>query len=275
MQAESCPGQQHSPQDAIAVVIAWGIFFLFAEHAMLYSKLPEWLTWLFTKNPRMSREEARQCVPMVVTRFIGFIHNTVQVPVAIWLVSHPALLADRLHATTDTSRMMLCVAGGFFLHDAVCCLLRESPFYVVHGLTCCLGYVAAAAYGSGHFYGGLFLLWEISTPFVQLRWILHKMALAESGVYVLNSFLMVVTFTLVRVVFGSYFTFLLFHDTVMELSRTDGGCVAPSALLIGLCTAAGVISTLNYYWCSLMFKSLLRIYARGQSWSQASLGKNE
>ena len=29
------------------------------------------------------------------------------------------------------------------------------------------------------------------------------MALAESGVYVLNSFLMVVTFTLVRVVFGS------------------------------------------------------------------------
>lgn len=126
-----------------------------------------------------------------------------QVPVAIWVISHPALQADRLHATTGTSQMMLCIAGGFFLHDAVCCMLRESSFYVIHGLTCCLGYVAAAAYGSGHFYGGLFLLWEISTPFVQLRWILHKMALTETGLYMLNSFMMVGSFTLVRVVFGS------------------------------------------------------------------------
>lgn len=126
-----------------------------------------------------------------------------QVPIAIWVISHPELRTDRLHATTDISHVMLCIAGGFFLHDAICCLMRESPFYVVHGLTCCLGYVAAATYGSGHFYGGLFLLWEMSTPFVQLRWVLHKMALADTSIYMINNLLMVITFTLVRVVAGS------------------------------------------------------------------------
>lgn len=62
---------------------------------------------------------------------------------------------------------------------------------------------------------------------------------------------------------------------MMELSRTDDDSGGPTALLIGLCVAAALISSLNYYWFGLMVKSLLRIYTRGQSWSQASVGKNE
>lgn len=98
---------------------------------------------------------------------------------------------------------MLCGSAGFFLHDAVSCLIRESPFYVLHGLTCCLGYTGGAYFGYGHFYGGLFLLWEISTPFVQLRWILYKMGATETAAYVANGLLMVFSFGMVRVVFGT------------------------------------------------------------------------
>lgn len=98
---------------------------------------------------------------------------------------------------------MLCGSAGFFLHDAISCLIRESPFYVVHGLTCCLGYTGGAYFGYGHYYGGLFLLWEISTPFVQLRWILHKMGATETAAYVANGLLMVFSFGMVRVVYGT------------------------------------------------------------------------
>lgn len=126
-----------------------------------------------------------------------------QVPVAIWVICHPHFLQDRFFGAHPISQLMLCGSAGFFLHDAVSCLIRESPFYVVHGLTCCLGYTAGAYFGFGHFYGGLFLLWEISTPFVQLRWILYKMGATETAAYVANGLLMVFSFGMVRVVFGT------------------------------------------------------------------------
>ena len=107
----------------------------------------------------------------------------VQVPIAVWAIANGDLRADRFYATTAVTHVMLCAAGGFFLHDAVSCFIRESPFYIVHGLTCCLGYTAGAAYGVGHFYGGLFLMWEVSTPFVQLRWVLYKMGRADTALY--------------------------------------------------------------------------------------------
>jgi hypothetical protein len=151
--------------------------------------------------------------------------SLVQVPVAIWAISHSVLKNDRLYATTVLTHHMLCMAGGFFLHDAVCCYLRESSFYMVHGLTCCLGYASAAAYGCGHYYGGLFLLWEISTPFVQLRWVLHKMGLTETTLYRLNGLLMVVSFGLVRVVFGTCaFHSLAVRSCLASCSRVCLAC---------------------------------------------------
>jgi hypothetical protein len=71
------------------------------------------------------------------------------------------------------------------------------------------------------------------------------------------------------------FTFLLFQDAVAEVSRKESDSAAPAALLMGLCVAAAIISSLNYYWFGLMIKSLLRIYSQGQSYAEASVGKNE
>jgi TLC domain len=126
-----------------------------------------------------------------------------QVPIAVWAIANRDLRTDRFYGTHPLTHYMLCCAGGFFLHDAVSCLLRESPFYIVHGLTCCLGYTLGAAYGCGHFYGGLFLMWEVSTPFVQLRWVLYKMGLTETILYKLNGIMMVLSFGIARVFFGT------------------------------------------------------------------------
>ena len=275
MEATDCSGRsQESIQNTFVFVLGVAATFLAAE-VFFKHVLSKPLTTMLKRNPAMTEKKVKNAIPLEVTRFLGFIHNTVQLPIAIWAVSHPALQSDRLQGTTATSHIMLCIAAGFFLHDAVCCLLRESPFYVVHGLTCTLGYIAAAAVGAGHFYGGLFLLWELSTPFVQLRWVLQKMGLSESKVYMMCSLLMVITFSLARVVFGTVFTFQLLKDTYIELSRSDDGCKAPAPLLIGLCAAASTVSCLNYYWFNLMRKSLVKIMFGGQSWTKASEGKEE
>ena len=127
----------------------------------------------------------------------------VQVPIAVWAIANPELRHDRFYGHRVITHYMLCCAGGFFLHDAVSCWLRESKFYIIHGLTCCAGYTAGAAYSCGHFYGGLFLMWEVSTPFVQLRWVLYKMDFVETVLYRLNAIAMVLSFGIARIFFGT------------------------------------------------------------------------
>ena len=121
----------------------------------------------------------------------------------MWAIAQPTLQADRLHATMDVTHLMLCIAAGFFLHDAIACMLRESPFYIIHGATCCLGYTTGACLNSMHFFGALFLLWELSTPFVQMRWALYKLGKTDTLLYKVNGMLMVLTFFGARIVCGT------------------------------------------------------------------------
>jgi hypothetical protein len=153
----------------------------------------------------------------------------VQVPIAVWVIQNAELRSNRLYGTHPLSHWMLCIAGGFFLHDAISCYFRESPFYIIHGLTCCLGYTLGAAYSCGHFYGGLFLMWECSTPFVQLRWVLFKMGRSETTLYRINGILMVISFGIARIFFGTCAIFNTPHSwTKKEVKKLKNEVVCLS-----------------------------------------------
>ena len=46
-------------------------------------------------------------------------------------------------------------------------------------------------------------MWELSTPFVYMRWFLFTLGKAESKAYIINGLLMVATFFVARNVFGT------------------------------------------------------------------------
>ena len=48
----------------------------------------------------------------------------------------------------------------------------------------------------------MFLLWELSTPFVYARWFLHKAGMSRTPAYKVNGVLMVLVFFLCRNVAG-------------------------------------------------------------------------
>ncbi len=50
--------------------------------------------------------------------------------------------------------------------------------------------------------GAMFLLWELSTPFVYARWFLHKAGMSRTTAYKINGVLMVLVFFLCRNVAG-------------------------------------------------------------------------
>ena len=64
--------------------------------------------------------------------------------------------------------------------------------------------------GMGDFFTGCFYLTEISTPFVNMRVILHKFGMKSSKLYIVNGVLMTIVFAMCRVVMFPfmYLTFL-------------------------------------------------------------------
>jgi hypothetical protein len=74
----SVKGLCYRHPDVDRILLA-GAFFMITEQLLMNSRLHASLTQLLNKNPRMSADQARECVPMMVTRFVGFIHNTAQV----------------------------------------------------------------------------------------------------------------------------------------------------------------------------------------------------
>ena len=71
------------------------------------------------------------------------------------------------------------------------------------------------------------------------------------------------------------FTLQLLWDTYGEIRAPSSGSNVPAVVWLGFCTAALTISSLNYYWFSLMMKTLVDIYSKGATWGAASQGKNE
>lgn len=84
----------------------------------------------------------------------------------------------------------------------------------------CLGCTAAASHsalarlnycclftGGGADAGAGFLLWELSTPFVHLRWLLHKSGRDKQRIYAVNGLLMAVVFFLCRPVWGTWLSY--------------------------------------------------------------------
>ena len=66
--------------------------------------------------------------------------------------------------------------------------------------------------------GASFLLWELSTPFVHARWLMHILHLHDSNAYFINGIIMLITFFSVRCVYGickSSQTSLFRHDDTM------------------------------------------------------------
>ncbi len=50
--------------------------------------------------------------------------------------------------------------------------------------------------------GAAFLMWEVSTPFVYMRWFLFTLGKSQSKAYIVNGLLMVATFFIFRNIMG-------------------------------------------------------------------------
>ena len=133
-------------------------------------------------------------------------HPPQKIPVAVTVLLDPALRASGIYAFSRASSAMVLVSSGYFLWDLAQVLLRyerEGAAYLVHAACCLFVYGYAVFSGYLHYYGAAFLLWELSTPFVHLRWALYKAGAVDGRLYLYNGVALVLVFFLCRPLWGT------------------------------------------------------------------------
>ncbi|KAL0048290.1 hypothetical protein WJX82_000224 [Trebouxia sp. C0006] len=122
-----------------------------------------------------------------------------------------------------------------------------------------------------HYYGAMFLLWELSTPFVYARWFLHKAGMSHTTAYKINGVLMVLVFFLCRNVAGLVCSVDFFRETSPELRHPTPGGLSPAAIWLyrGLNLP---LNALNAFWFYKMLTGALKVLKQAPSNSHKADG---
>ncbi|KAK6435376.1 hypothetical protein LTR95_008440 [Oleoguttula sp. CCFEE 5521] len=149
-------------------------------------------------------------------------------------------------------------AAGYFLWD----ILISARWVDMYGPTALVHAVAAFVVTMigfrpfGNYYGVNFVLYELSTPFLNLHWMLNKLSPTPeeepSDLQVYNGVALVGTFFGCRLVWGTYQTWLLTQDM---LSAWRAGPV-PELLFGTYLLANTALTGLNFFWFSKMVGTL-------------------
>ncbi|KAI9321155.1 TRAM/LAG1/CLN8 homology domain-containing protein [Zopfochytrium polystomum] len=156
----------------------------------------------------------------------------------------PHFRSNRFREYTDYSTTLFSITCGYFLWDSLVCVTQIAsngvgPF--VHGLACFAVYIFFAK-PIFHYYGAVFLMFELSTPFLNAHWLLSKMGRLDAKTKTLLQGLIYAIFFLVRVLFGPYQSFYFFVNV------RDQWDVVPKFAVAVFSVACVALNSLNMLW---------------------------
>ena len=128
--------------------------------------LPSILTE-YSKWDKVRRYQAAGLIPSTIFILIS-------VPMSLWiLIFDTQLHAVRVSGSTPMSMATISIAFGYFIYDTLIILKHlkvDGLALLAHGVLCMITYGLAAIFEVYHAYGPVFLLFESSTLFVNVRW---------------------------------------------------------------------------------------------------------
>ncbi|TDZ19693.1 putative TLC domain-containing protein [Colletotrichum orbiculare MAFF 240422] len=121
---------------------------------------------------------------------------------------------ERIWGYTGAAGMIQALAAGYFLWDLVVTSCNMDVF----GLGTLAHAVSALfVYSLGfrpfiNYYGCVFILWELSTPFLNIHWFFDKLGMTGSRAQLYNGLALLFTFFASRLVYGTYQSVTVFSD---------------------------------------------------------------
>lgn len=187
----------------------------------------------------------------VAIKTVSFIQSVLICILGIPVFGNEYLAKDHIFATTPYSNFYVSMALGYFIWDALICLYFINYCgigFVMHGVVSTLVFGIASHYQFIQYYSAIFLLFECSTPFLNIRWAGLKLKVLPDSIELINNIILILIFFFVRILWGWYQVGMLAYD--FWLAKDDPRFTTFGAVIILLCN--GVLDILNVFWFSKM-----------------------
>ncbi|ODV94231.1 hypothetical protein PACTADRAFT_51105 [Pachysolen tannophilus NRRL Y-2460] len=186
---------------------------------------------------------------------VSFIQSIIILIMLIPALQNPYLENDRVFGYTPYSGLLTSFAVGYFIWDAIISILYSAFGFFLHGLT------SSIVFGIGltpyiMYYSPIFLLFELSNPFLNLRWFGIKFPGSFSAIFqLINNIILITIFFFMRIGWGWYQVFRLALDFYQV--RNDPRFNLTYSIIILVCNF--ILDILNVYWFYRMVLVAIRI----------------
>ncbi|KAF8512284.1 DUF887-domain-containing protein [Gautieria morchelliformis] len=176
-----------------------------------------------------------------VLRVVSMAHALTIIPLAFLCLDLPELDQDRAYGFDSRVGHVNAIACGFIWDTLESIFHFTSIGFIVHGATCLIVYALSFRPFLGY-YGVRFLLWELSTPFLNIHWILDKTNRTGGTLQIINGIILMVVFFLARLCYGGWMSIRFFY--------TLKGVQAEIPTVVALAYALGnlALQGLNWIW---------------------------
>ncbi|CAB4424859.1 unnamed protein product [Rhizophagus irregularis] len=186
--------------------------------------------------------------------FVSMVHCLLIVLLSIPIFWDEELIKDKVFGYDNYAGNVYSIACGYFLWDALVSLYHVREFgigFVLHG-TCCFGVFLFAYRPFLNYYGAVFLMFEISTPFLNIHWFMDKLGLTGTLPQLINGVCLLTSFFCARIIFGFYMSYHTFQSVLQVIDKI------PLFLCVIYGTANIILNCLNVYWFVKMIEALLK-----------------
>jgi len=158
---------------------------------------------------------------------------------------------------SDEAILYACISAGFFIADFILCVVQHEEHgnqFVLHAAAGLTGCVFCLVFGEGLLYLMLLMLFEVSTPFLHMRWWLLEYGFKDSIFYLVNGLLLVATFTTFRLVIGTPVLMKMMYELHTSPEKERHGI--PMRVIFTLAPMTMII--LNSVWGFALWKGMFK-----------------
>lgn len=198
--------------------------------------------------------------------FISFLQTLVVLYLSFVFFLNPEISGKESYPDSDSrifgevrETQLVCLFGlAYFIWDAYISAVHSTLAFTIHGI------VSTGAYYIGmkpylQYYAPVFLMFELSNPFLNIRWYGLKFFPSDNKineiVLLINNLILMLIFFFVRVLWGWYQTYMLIFD--FYTVRNDPRFILIDTVIVVTCNLT--IDVLNVIWFSLMVKTAVQV----------------
>eukprot|EP00474_Spongospora_subterranea_P008839 CRZ09297.1 hypothetical protein [Spongospora subterranea] len=181
------------------------------------------------------------------------------------LSNSPSLHTDHMFGSSPSASIVLAISSGYFVHDTIDCLRKFSTAhipYLAHHVMASLLYLAGIS-PCFQYWAIVLLVWEASTPFMNLRWAMIHYKMTDHRLFNAVQILFAIIFVAVRNVWGGYASFLIWME-MLPLCWPGANASLHYLIPVFILMFNILFNTLNGYWALQIVRGFVVTYIIGR-----------